>query len=239
MKSQFEIEFDKLFTNLLKSAHPEDYASVSLIHNEMETPIYVAPQKVRNFKISTVFERIEKIAQSFKPFLGNGVFELVVILTKPALGRGKIAKAPKTIKQISCGKNSVVTIKNNDHSCGFRALFVSMYHLQNKFNLDLHEWSLVKNSRCHKQKDGAIKLALLVGYNYNTPLAIDTDWPVIQSKLNNYQIIIIDVANKLNILFRGPNNLENKLYLEYYNNHYNSITNIRGYYGRNNRRNKR
>jgi len=228
IEKEFETEIRNLLKEILLKAEDDDYMTISLIHNDMETPIFIAPQKVRNYDYTKIFKRIQKIAQSFKMYLASGEFELVVGITKTPMGSGRIPKAPKTIDEISKNKKSIVSIKNYDNTCGIRALFISKYHFDNRYNLNRNEWRQIIGKNDLKLKIYAKRLAEMIGIKFNTKVGPE-EWKFIQSKLINYQIFVIDALNKYNFIFKGPNNVQ-KIYIEYYNNHYNSIVNIKGYY---------
>ena len=155
IKTEFESELNRLIRNLIDNAENDDYVAISIINSQLETPIFISPVTVNSFNVKTVFERIKRIAQSYKSFLGTGVFEIMVALTKLPRGGGKKDKykCPKTSEEIYRNKRSIIIIKNNDNSCAFRALYIAKYRVDNRNNLNINEWKLIIDSRYVKTID--------------------------------------------------------------------------------------
>ena len=220
--------FQKTIDYLTKEAKTDDLISVCIGNKELSKPIYVPPNKKKDFDIKFIFERIERFSQSFKDFLFDGELDIEVFITENIHGMGfTIRKCPKTLKIISHKKRSVIKILNQDNSCGMRALFVSKYYNDNSRD---ENWTRIIKNKFNMQINGARIMAKKFKINLNDPISRD-DWQKIQNELTDYQIRIIDARNKQNLIFDGEMR-EKKLYIEYYDEHYNSIINIKGYMGR-------
>ena len=177
-------------------------------------------------KSSKIFDILEKYSQSNKTLFNVGQIDMFVCLTENIRGGGKNS-APRTINKISKLKHSVVTINNDDDSCAFRALFVALYHQNNNNGLVLNNWMQVRYDRCSVQTNGAKEIAKKCGFKLNTAVGHE-DWGKIQTFFPDLQINVVDAVMKHNFIYRGPFR-DKRVYIEYINNHYNAITNIRGY----------
>src|SRR6266699_2566552 len=94
-----------------------------------------------------------------------------------------------TLDQKSHNKRSVVVIKNNDNSCGYRAIFVGKYLADNSRDKGLY--NVIKDYKKF-QTLGTLKLCKEIGLNINVGLNLDLTINRIQNYLSNYQIVVID-----------------------------------------------
>src|SRR5882762_5327197 len=76
---EFEDAVEKLLSEMMDGVGEEDRISIELFNQELDHPIYIAPQKKENFNISHIFDRIEKYAQSYRNFLAEGMLDLSII----------------------------------------------------------------------------------------------------------------------------------------------------------------
>jgi hypothetical protein len=234
IQDEVESIFEYVIENMLSEGQPEDLFSINIFNNLLEPEIYIAPTKIKNFKIRTILSRIEHIAQSNRAFLLDGVLGAEIILSENINGIGKrrkISKAPKSFTEDSFSKLSTVTIKNDDYSCGYRAIFVAKYYVDNKNILNKKEWQNIKRDDFKMQSKGAMEIATLAGLNFDVPVNQEA-LEKLQSVLTDYQLIVIDGAYRSNIIYKGKEENKNKIYIEYLNEHFNVITNIRGYMGK-------
>ena len=221
--------FQNLVENLTEEAKDDDLISVCIGNKEMTKPIYIPSKKKINFNTKLIFDRIEKFSQSFRDFLFDGELEFEIFITENIFGRGfkSNKKSPKSLTELSHNKRSVIKIHNNDNSCGLRALYVSKYFFENSRD---ENWDRVIKNRFNMQVNGAKYLAKLAQINMSEPISRES-WDRIQKSIENYQIRIIDARNKKNLIFDGPRQ-DKRLYIEYNDDHYNSIINIKGYMGK-------
>lgn len=173
-----------------------------------------------------------RVIQSNQSILDNGIFTLSVCITKRLTGSGGNGRKtrncpPAESTKLNHNKTSVVTIKNKDHSCGYRALFVAKYSVDNGNKKGDNVWRQIKENKYDIQMNGAKSFGNLIGINIETePMTLE-----ILEKIQNkspYQIICYSDDNS--ILYRGPRKLK-QIYICNSNNHYNAITSITGYLG--------
>ena len=225
IRNELERNFESIINKALRKSKPGDRIGLTIDNEFLDHPIYVAYQSANSFDVSKLYQAIEKVAQSHRSFLTNGLLTIEVSIIENLSGSG-VKGAPKLLSDISKRKHSTVNIKNDDNSCGYRA----KYHMDNKSNLIQTEWEVIRDHRCQKQKVGAQEIANGAGLDLTIPVNSDV-WQIIQNSLLDYQIKVIDATYKSNLIFCGPDK-EKKLYIEYLNNHYNAITNIRAYMGK-------
>jgi hypothetical protein len=215
IQDEVESIFEYVIENMLSEGQPEDLFSINIFNNLLEPEIYIAPTKIKNFKMRTILSRIEYIAQSNRSFLLDGVLGVEIILTKNINGIGKkrkISKAPKSFIEDSFSKLSTVTIKNDDNSCGYRAIFVAKYYVDNKNILNKKEWQNIKRDDFKMQSKGAMEIASLAGLNFDIPVNQEA-LEKLQSLLTDYQLIVIDGVYRSNIIFKGKEENKNKIYI--------------------------
>ena len=232
IQDQIVSNFQKLIDQAIDGEDENSFISVEIYHNSLgEVPIYIGHQKIKDFNVAMIFHVLEKYSQSNKLLLADGKIEMDVIIVENVRGGGgkKVSKAPKNLNEISFNKLSTITIKNKDNTCGFRALFVSLYHSENRINLNKNEWRWVREDKHKFQTKNAAEIAVKCGLEFNTPIG-NEEWVKIQSYFTDVQINVVDSSYKSNFIFKGPYK-EKRIYIEYIDNHYNSIININAYMG--------
>lgn len=209
-----------------------DLISAEIFHEELHYPIFVPPQFKSEFKSKSILNSLEKVVQSNKKFLLDGSLKMEICITENISGKGinRKLRPPVSIATNSKMKRSVITIKNKDNSCGYRAIFVSKYYIDNMSVLNKKEWQNVRKDVRQTQVKGAINIACNSGLDLSTPIDM-VNINNVQSYLNTYQIIIIDGSFHHKPIFKGPEMIS-KIYIEHFNNHYNAIINIKAYIGR-------
>ena len=231
IKEELTQKFNELIDEMKRGADPEHYIVVELSTPVLETPIFIGHQKIKHFneEKDIVFDRINKHLQSAKHIFADGIIELRVVIIEDIRGGGPIksSKAPITKEDISSNKRSVVTINNQDNLCAFRALYVSKYFHDNKHNLNMKDWQNVRKDIKKVQTIGAKEIAKRCGLEHCQSVGM-AEWKAIQNHLPEYQIKVIDGSMKKNFIFQGPIK-DKKLYIEYLNQHFNSIIKIKSY----------
>ena len=227
IEKEINSEFKKLIDKAIKDVDTNYYMSIEISSVRLEIPIYISPRKIKDFKVETIFQRIFKFNQSFKDLFKNDELNLNIILAENIKGAGRIKKATRLLSEVSKKKTSVITIKNNDNSCAFRALYVSKYYLDNKNNLSKSQWQKVRADKQNVQTRGANRVREECKMDKIESVGYE-EWKEIQKFFPDYQICIIDATYKKNFIFRGENK-DKRLYIEYLDEHYNSIINIQGY----------
>jgi len=241
----FSIEksIDNMFNNFmskqLSNFNDNDLASINIEHENLHgNNLFIPPFKIRDFNPQSFFNAIYEVSQSNKSFLLNGVLSLEVNITKAIRGSGNSSEPPKkkakikppvTKDEIINNSRSVVEIHNLDNGCAFHAIVVCIakHEISNDY-----EWQCIRRNTNNLRSIRAKALALKCGYTLEKSIDI-YDFSKIQSFIN-YQIIVIDSANKKNRLYIGDSAKPKKIYLLHTNKiinkyHYDSIVNIKGY----------
>lgn len=244
-----------VFEDYLQNANPDDYISAYIHHSELNNPIYMVPQRVSNFNPGEFADAIDRVMQSNQLFVLDGELTLEVNLQRNISGGARLPKKlPLSDKERSFRSKSVVTIKNNDRSCGYRAIFVAIRYLELGVCNKAKDKSV--NPLWQKvykpgptQTNGAQSIAQKAGFN----MAIDElnfeRCKVVQEKVlgNTYQLIVFDGLSRKRV-FAGKSTGK-PLFIEHLANidienydhnlggnqlaHYNTITKITGYLGLN------
>ena len=233
IKEELIDKFNELINELKQNEDPNNFINIEINTPKLNNSIFIGQQKIKDFDKDRdiIFNRINKYIQSAKEFFIDGIIDLRVIIVENIRGVGakknQLRKAPKTKEEISTNKRSVVMIKNDDNLCAFRAFFVSMYHYENKNGMNEKEWKSIRQDRRKLQTKGGLDIARKCALE-NCEAVGNEEWNIIQQNFPQYQIRVIDGSMKDNIIFSGPEN-RNKIFIEYLNNHFNAIINIRGY----------
>lgn len=235
VRDDLEENFKEILDKSLEDTSPEDRVAVLIESENLDNQIWVSYRKKKDFNIECINNAIEKVAQSQRSFLTDGKITMIVKVLKNISGRGSSKKSknpPQTYEEKNYKKRSVIKIKNNDNSCGYRAVYVAKYYIDHQLDISKNEWKKVSDSRYAIQKSGAEIIAQSAGLSMDIP--VDEDgWLKIQESLEDYQIKVIDGTYPSNIIFQGQVQKEKIIYIECLDDHYNSIINIRGYIGKN------
>ena len=230
---------DRLFRDFmspfLTQAEAHDQVSVTVRQSSIRE-IFISYRKA-NFDIQEFANRLESLqqSQSGDSFLLTGQLDIEVAITKKISGSGRGIKsnnrnkAPVSVSDLSRIKRSIVTINNDDNACGYWAIALAKYHASGPATKD---WDLVKKNRAGRLESMARLLCTTAGVEYDTPMDRDSMAKIDQSLKPEFKITVVDAANKWNRIFVGQD-APQELFIELNENHYNTITNIRGYVGSN------
>ena len=234
IKEQLEENFQILIDKLKEGEDPNHYMSIEMEHHSLnDTPLYISYRKIIEMDPSVIFQRILKYHQSDKKILhgGNILIRAIIVENIKGMGPKWLKKAPKTLKEKSIQKRSVVYVKNKDNTCAFRAFFIAKYHKKNNRLKNTNDWSkdweAVRKDKRKLQTNGAIEIMKKCGLEMCDGIGPD-EWKIIQENYPEYQIKVIDGVYKSNFIFRGPEN-DKRIFIEYANFLYNAIINIKGY----------
>ena len=223
--------FRDFITPILEGAGDGDQVSVTIRQDRIHE-IFLSFKKA-NFDIQEFANRLESVQQSQTrdSFLLAGQLELEVAVTRKLNGgRGTSNgrnRAPKTVSQLSTAKRSVVFIQNNDNACGYWAVALAKYKTSNPARRD---WDLVRKNKARRLENLAHELCNGANIDYDTPMDRD-----IMKKIDDYlkpdfSLTVVDAQNKKNRIFAGDP-APKSLFIEFLDDHYNMITNIKGYVG--------
>lgn len=215
----------------------DDKISASFTGLGLEGKLFMPYKRKKDIKGNELLELFEKWSQSNTEFLMEGEISMtLLVLESPKSISGE--RRNVTVNDNSSLSRSVVVIKNNDFSCGYRAIAVGCYYLdcENLAKLSQVTERIRKVESAQLAKTVELCEKCLV--DLNEPMSIDILKNNIQPVLlqSNIRVVVVDSSNKTNFLYRGPK-AKKTLYVEYLNpsydypnGHYNYISNIRGYF---------
>jgi hypothetical protein len=112
-QQQIDDSFEAAMRHFLDGHQGYDMFSAKIEHDNLNTSIYLSPQKIATFDKTRFLNKIFMVSQSNKEILLNGQLKVEVMITKKVIGSGKrTTKAPQTYTQERINKTSVVTIQN-------------------------------------------------------------------------------------------------------------------------------
>ncbi len=174
-----------------------------------------------------VFSQIERVVQSKQEFrLTESVFVDIVHVEMPN-GSGKRPRDNIDLLSYLQNKKSILTVKNKDDLCLARALVVAIAKIDND-----KRYKLLANSRRPAQENAARELHRKA----NVPLG-PCGIPEVkqfQKYLTGYEINIVSMEHANTIIHPAqPTVTETKrIYLYLYDNHYDVITTMPGFFNR-------
>ena len=120
-------------------------------------------------------------------------------------------------------KRSVIKVQDDDSA--FRAVVVAQF--KDFDGPSVQDWEVMRKNKGNIQSCFVKLLAKRAGIKMGTIIGIP-QWRKIQKALPDYRIVIVDSECKTNRFFVGPED-GRRIYIERCGNHYNAITNIKGY----------
>ena len=223
--------FRKFMQPFLQAADDQDQVSLTVRQGRIRD-IYVSYRKV-NFDIQEIVNRLESVqqSQSGDSFLLDGELEIEVAITrKISGGRGTTnsrSRAPQSVSELSNNKKSVVKINNTDNACGYWAVALAKFKTTNP---STREWDLVKKNKARRLEGLARDLCAGAQTDYDTPMDRNAMKKIDSFLKPDFKLTVVDAQNKKNRLFTGEQALTD-LFIEYIDNHYNTITSIKAYVG--------
>ena len=221
--------FAEAMSPFIDSLRDNDRIGFYIESNDLNYHIYLRPEKPRPFDKERFLNQIFLTSQSNKSFLNSGHLKVRVLIIYSLFGSGRTNKAPISYAQSVQNKQSVIKIKNNDHSCGYRAIAMGIkYH---EWNVKGHTQQLSKwhhlVTRETTQKTNGKVFCKTYGLDFNKPVDIDI-LKKIDSKID-YQIIVIKNCLQMFVGTDRPK----VIYLLYDGTHYDLIKTMTGFLGRN------
>lgn len=228
-------EVDEFFGSLLetelKEWNPNDRFSCN-IETNADRNIYIPPQLVKNRNPQEFLNSIYEVAQSNKDVLLPEEMKIEFSIVKNPRARGWNKKKLTTVPDRSRRKRSVITIRNKDNGCFFRALIVSLYSLSKPIPI---VWRRVIDGRNNLQKIEAENLAARCGFSLSDPITLSDLYRIQDVLKDDVRIVVFDALDLTNKYFIGVSSTNRTAFLELIkdedeNGHYNSIINVTGYF---------
>ena len=219
--------FQDLLRNLRNELQIGDLIRIYMNHPDLHVPIMIPAREIQDLQAEDIMAEVEKVLQSEEELKLDENFEIHVgILRIPRGGRGR--KDLFNNEQFIAAKRSIVRIENEqDNLCFDRSLAVSLAKLDK--DTSKQKWKQITDKRYSVQKKMALELRRKVGLPENIPVSIQQIG--LYEDALDVQIIVISL-NKT-ILHHGRTNTR-KIFLYHENEHFHSIINISGFYGKNN-----
>ena len=197
--------FHQFMVKQLENVGENDLISINIIHEELERSlgnIFIPPFRKKDFNLfnQSFFNAIYEVSQSNTTFLLNGLMTLDLNITQALNGSGSEkdkkrirVKPPQTKDEKIKASRSIIGIKNEDNGCAFHALAVCIKRYQIP-KQNLYDFECIRRNTNKVRENFAFYLANLCGFNLSKSVYI-TDFKLIQEKIPDYQIIIIDEKN--------------------------------------------
>lgn len=236
-------DIDKMFQTFIQPSldkcGPRDVISVIVRHEELHQPLFVNARKFR-FNHQNFANGLFSLSQSNSTFLFNGELEVQVDITKTPVGGGRGRKnvRPQTVEEFNRDKQSIILIKNNDNSCGYRSVALAkFYQDKNRPSTQDPEWKATRQNKRNpvtkvpRQEELARALCVDAGLDYDQPLD-DIGFRQLDVYLEplGYQLIVLNGATLKARVHEGLTAAK-QLYIMLHNNHYNMVKSITGYMG--------
>ena len=220
--------FEDLLSSMRQELQDDDLICIYMNHSELHVPIVISAHPIQEMQVEDIMVEVEKVLQSEEELKLDENFEIHVGTLKiPRGGRGRNDILNK--RENICFKRIIVTIENSDDNlCFDRSLVVCMAKLSSQTSAK--KWKIIIDKRSPLQKQEALQLRLRVGLPKDTPITLQQIR--IYEQALDVQIIVISIEKT--ILYHGSESRENKVFLYKDGDHFHSIVNIRGFYGKNN-----
>lgn len=234
VKENVKNEFLKTLA-VTEDAGPDDRISATFTGIGIDGKLFMPYKRKSEITGNELLDLFEKWSQSNTEFLLEGEMTMnLMVLENPKSISG--SRRNVTVNDNSAISRSVVVIKNNDSSCGYRAIALGCFYL----DCEDHKNSKITDRIRKVDSEQLLKAKELCNkcqIDITQALSIDIIRNKIQQILSQEgkRIVVVDSSNHQNYLYKGP--AANKsLYIEYINpsydhpeGHYNFISNIKGY----------
>ena len=216
--------FNSIIKDITKFMEPDDLVRLSVQCPELDFPISLPFMKLSQLNAERFLTEIERVLQSYEQFVMDETLEIEFIqVSMPVGGIGKRCRyvdLEKTLEEKRC----FIRVQNKDNLCCARAIVTA------KARLDNHEkWNSIRVGR-HIQRD----LALQLHDRASVPLG-KCGIPEIkrfQEVMPEYQIYVLSKGHFNAIIYEGPE-ADKKMYLYLHDDHYDVITKMPAFLGRN------
>ena len=192
--------FNEILDRMAGDMQDNDRIRFVFNHPALNRPMNLPLMRRGDVDAARIMSEIEWVIQPNKGFDIDDLFTMDIIKVHLPEGR-KSTNRSVPISKLLHGKKSIVTIKNNDNMCMARALVTARAKVD-----DDPRWKVISDSRCGKdqmQQQMARELCEQAGVDPNKAAGIP-DAKKFQSKLVNYQIVILSKEHFNAIVYAGP-----------------------------------
>ncbi|XP_071959492.1 uncharacterized protein [Antedon mediterranea] len=214
--------FEHVVDNLCINVHVDDMLRIVIQAEGLDTPISIPFGRRAHLTADVIFAAIMKVLQSKTDILINNKFKFNVLHMRMPRGGGY--RRNGIDKMINA--KSIIKIKNdgNETICCARAIVTGISMLEDKIN-NVARWNNIRKSY-DQQKTAALHLLRDSGVREQA-CGIE-ELKKMQSKLPNYQIIVLSKDNLNSVIFSGDY-CKKQIYLYHHSNHYDLITTMTGF----------
>ena len=216
--------YERFVEKMIDEAGDRDRIFITFRNTNENRELYITFTK-KNFDRDEFLARAYKLAQSSGNFIDGSVLEIKIQIIQNVSGSGKNSVDKLLPGSIRANlKRSVVNIINNDHRCGYIAVALGKYFVDNPKSSE--KWKHLRKSLTAQSK---LAGDLFTELNLDCSSSMDMNKLAdIQNKLRDYQIIVVERRTHLKI-YAGPDS-DRKIILEYVDPpHFNTITSIKSY----------
>ncbi|MDI9312001.1 MAG: DNA polymerase [Limnohabitans sp.] len=231
VEDQIDDAFFKIIEENTTNAKLNDIISVSIDNENLITPIFISKKK-QFIRREDVLNRIEKICQSSRSFLIDGILDFEVSVTECLSGRGRLSKRklPISLKDYRSKKRCIKFVTNNDNSCGYRA--IALGYIDKVMSRKRLTRKQKRNMKSLESKI-AKKLCQDLQLNINNELdmnGLETFSAFFESLDPPIELVVVNGRTKLKEF--GGNKQSIQIYIELFEKHYNYISSIQAYFER-------
>ena len=231
----FEEALDESIQTLIRNIPDHDRLQIYLSSNRLQSAHTSANVSVGDWRdplsgARRILDQISQMLNSNENFEVDDSLHLdVTHITMPPPGSGRRRKrlATNCYDTILHQKKSVVQITNKDHLCCARALVVA------KARLDEHPQYQGLRKGFPIQTIHAKALSEQAEVSLDQPVSVEA-MPLFQHVLRDYQIVVVSAEHGHSIIYKGPDrDDERQLILLSHDGHYDVITSLPAFLGRN------
>ena len=216
--------FGSLIKKVTEDAKDSDLIRMSVQNPELDYPITIPFMRKDQLTVDRLLSEIERVLQSFEEFVLDHDVEIDIIhAEKPNGGTTKRCKYVD-LQRFLQEKRCIIQIRNSDDLCAARAIVTAKAKLDNH-----HMWNSIRLGR-----GAQTTLAKELHGRANVPFGkcgIE-EIKEFQRVLPDYQLHIISKEHGNAIIYDGPE-AENKIYLYLHDDHFDIITSLPAFLGRN------
>ena len=220
--------FHHLLEEVTEGMNPKDQVRFILRSEQLDSPISLPFMTLEQLTTERVYTQIEKVIQSNQDFRLNDTVTIDINHVAMPEGSGKTKRTLPNIRDHLKSKGSVICINNFDDLCLARALVVGIAKIEND-----PRYNQIRDSRRPVQRQRALDLHQAANVPQG-PCGLN-EVKLFQNYLVNYQIVVVSGTHNNTIIYPPqPPGTDEKpiLGLYYNNNHFDTITSIKGFLAR-------
>ena len=220
--------FHYLLDEVTEGMNPKDQVRFILRSEQLDSPISLPFMPLEQLTVERVYAQIEKVVQSNQDFRLNDTVTIDINHVAMPEGSGRTRRTLPNIRDHLNSKGSVICINNFDNLCLARALVVGIANIEND-----PKYKQIKRSDRPVQQQRALDLHQAANVPLG-PCGLD-EVKLFQNYLTNYQIVVVSGTHNNTIIYPPQQSGTNEkpiLGLYYNDNHFDTITSIKGFLGR-------